>query len=73
MPEEGLHRAERRSYSVQQCRVRVAQGMPANFRNLQLFACGNELTIRQIASAERSAFLRAKHKRVQIDASGLHT
>ena len=62
VPEERLHRAEWRSYCVQQRRVGVAQGVPANFRNLQLFAYGNELTIRQIATAERSAFLRAEHK-----------
>ena len=42
------------------------------FRNLQLFAYGNELTIRQIATAEWSAFLRAKYKRVWIGGLGSH-
>jgi len=60
--EERLHRAQRSSYRIQQCRVRVPQSVPADLRNLQLFAYRIELPIPKISSTKGSTLARPENK-----------
>ena len=73
VPQQRLHRSQRRAHRVEQRRVRMSQPMPSDTLDAELLARRRKLTIEKISSTERRAAPGCKHERFRIDALRLES